>query len=179
MSLGPKCWRKKECQSREAGCLTPSSSLISCGSLHWLTSSCPSCCSICSSLHPLFAAEPKSFSASLLLTHSHCPTWQAGRPTLLSFSSTAPLSVSFNPPHFATSPSLRWTPQLAPSLSALQPAASINVAPSLLHLSAWLKASFMGLFIYPPSHLWAKLLTSCRFHDHGRAGSLRQTALRL
>ncbi|KAE8296027.1 hypothetical protein D5F01_LYC04777 [Larimichthys crocea] len=72
------------------------------------------------------AAEPKSSSPSPPLSHrpARLAGWLAGSPTLLSFSSTAPLSVSFKPPLLASSPSLPRAPQLAPYLTAMQPAAS-------------------------------------------------------
>lgn len=158
--------------------LSPTLSLFSALLLQWqLLSASPLQCSPNPSL--LF------YPSSYLVCHAVLPGWLAGRTTLLSFSSRAPVLspvLSFTPPPF---PSLSDTPASSPSLCSA--ASSLQQASGLFHQSPLsspalrLTQSILYGLIYLPSLLpslsvslllssEAELLTACRFHGHGLAG---------
>lgn len=115
------------------------------------------CCSISSSF--LFLQQSLNLSP---LSHplSHCTAWLAGWQTdtaeLLLHTSSLWLLLPPSPLDAALPP-LTGHPAIAPYRPAMQPAVSnkpgdcLITATSALHLSAGLKASFIGLFIFPPS----------------------------
>lgn len=135
---------------------------------------------LCPVLQHQLVSTPR-LQQSRLFPLSHCPARLAGRPALLSFSSTPPLSVSFKPPlplPFLDTPAS--SPSLCNAASSLQQAWGLLDRSPLSSPPLCLTQGILYGLIYLPSLpflscLEAELLTSCRFHSW--AGSLRQTAV--